>query len=524
MPTKCRPGANPLAHPVEEFGLRQKVNMEIPSECSWDDVAFKKQFLVSPANFAHPAIEGWLLTNVTRAHVLWSHPALSISSAQRDGLALHGLGVFLDPRNPFRDEHAILRDLLRGANTFAQLESLIAELAGRWVLIAVKNDQARIYHDAAGLKPIFFTHRNSSDLYVASQPSLLCAVGVVGRNEDVAREFELHDNSGSWPIGKVPYHSTTQVLPNHYLDLVNVSVQRYWPAKEFEKKTLGEAAEEMLPMLRGIISAAHSRNKLAMNLTGGYDSRLVLAAAQPLWGEIQFSTTIRADSPHHDISIPRKLKAQFSLNHRFITPAKIDLGSTITNEELVRRLMPNVGGMFYDPAIQGTKAAWLAVGKKLALPGLVSEVMRCFYYSGGVHPESLTGEDLAKRAGFKGNPIAEDGFNEWLASVPADLPIHALDLLYWEHRLGVWASCSLTFREALMEQIPPMNCRKFLEIGLATDVDDRKAPYALMRELIKQAEPKLLSIDFNQDWVDRWGWEIRRLPLPWKLKRRLRWV
>lgn len=257
--------------------------MNIPSAFSWEDVAFKKQFLVSPATFSHPVIEGWLLTNVTRNHVLRSHPALSISSAQRDDLVLHGLGIFLDPRHPFRDEHAILHDLSQRGNTFDQLESLIAELAGRWVLIAIKGDQARIYHDAAGLKPIFFTHRNSADLYVASQPSLLCAVGVVGRNETVAHEFELHKNSGSWPIGKVPYHSTTQVLPNHYLDLVKISVRRYWPAKEIEKKTLGEAAEEMLPILRGIISAAHSRNKLTMNLMGGYDSRLVLAAAQPLW-------------------------------------------------------------------------------------------------------------------------------------------------------------------------------------------------------------------------------------------------
>jgi hypothetical protein len=277
-------------------------------------------------------------------------------------------------------------------------------------------------------------------------------------------------------------------------------------------------------MLKGLISAAHCRADCVMNLTGGYDSRLLLAVSEAYWDKTEFFTVKRNDSPHHDLSIPRNLRRRFKLSHRFLDPLSDPKLGHAANKQLDQALQHNVGGMFYDGSIQAVASNCATIGNKLHLPGLVSEVMRCFYYKDGIHPSSLSASELARIAGFAGNQIAEQGFADWYSSLPEALSINALDLLYWEHRLGVWASCGLTYREAMIDQVPPMNCRALLEIGLSTHTRDRQEPYKIIRDLIKMAQPELLSPDFNRDWFDQWAKARRSLPIPWRLKRLLRWV
>lgn len=485
---------------------------------------FAKQFLVAPPGFTHELIARWRCTPLEPSLKLHSHPNLHLASAHSENGTLHGLGTFLDPNHPESSETEILAALIASSPSFGALESSLAHLGGRWVLIAGIGSQSRIYHDATGLKPIFLYLASPSAFYAASQPSLLHALGLTERDEDLVRAFEVQKNSGSWPINVVPYPNTKQVAPNHYLSLNDGSINRYWPTNDLPNRSSEEAAELMLPILGGLISAANARSKCVMNLTGGYDSRLLLAAAKSFRNNTEFFTVKRADSPHHDISVPKKLRSRFRLNHKFINPEQ-DFGPDVPdNQELVQALQQNVGGMYYDGSISASASMLASVGNKLHLPGLVSEVMRCFYYSDGVPPKRLDGKKIAHLAGFSGNEFAEQGFTEWCSYLPSSLPIESLDLLYWEHRLGVWASCGLSYREAVIDQIPPMNCRAFLEIGLSTGLNNRKTPYALIRELIRAAEPELVSLPFNRDWVDDWRDTLRKLPIPWRVKQRLKLV
>lgn len=155
------------------------------------------------------------------------------------------------------------------------------------------------------------------------------------------------------------------------------------------------------------------------------------------------------------------------------------------------------------------------------LPGLVSEINRCYYYPDGISPKKLTVQELSHRAKFKGNPIAENGIEVWLNDVPQMNNLNLLDLFYWENRLGVWASCGLTFKESLIDQIPPMNCREFLSLGLSTKIKYRKSPYALIREIIKFTDSSLLKLKFNYDFKSEF---LRKSPIPWRIKKHFDWV
>lgn len=124
--------------------------------------------------------------------------------------------------------------------------------------------------------------------------------------------------------------------------------------------------------------------------------------------------------------------------------AQPDSEIAVANQELNQRLQQNVGGMRYVPSLQSALVVKNKVGDKLHLLGLISEVNRCGYYHNGQHPSVITPKLLVKLAGFENNPIAENGCAQWLDNLPDALPFNILDLFYWEHRLGVWASYGMT--------------------------------------------------------------------------------
>jgi hypothetical protein len=142
------------------------------------------------------------------------------------------------------------------------------------------------------------------------------------------------------------------------------------------------------------------------------------------------------------------------------------------------------------------------VRDRFHLTGITSELSRCFYYKNGQHPVKITGDELIRRSGFNGNPVAKQGIEKWLDKAPSNSNMNLLDLFYWEHRLGVWGSCGFTLREAVIDQIAPMNCREFIQLGLAVDVKNRIKPYMLIRDIINRTDPELLNYPFNHSWRD----------------------
>lgn len=486
------------------------------------NVNFSKQFLVAPKTYTNGILDDWIVKTISESYILYAHKELSVSISNQTPTMIFGLGVFLDPFDKKADDQAIVQKLASESSKFSHLEENLSMLGGRWALIATINGETRIYHDATGQKPVFLFGQSSDKMFLCSHPSLLTELNLTERDLDLVNNFEKYKNSGSWPIEVVPYSGVKQLLPNHYCSLYTRKIVRYWPNKHLTRIPCSEAAAKMTTILVGLIESATHRRECVLNLTGGYDSRLILACSESQWAKIKFSTSIRQDSPHHDVSIPKKIMKKFDLDHTFLKVSSGIMASSNTINELLQN---NVGGMFYDPSLQTTALTANFVGQKLSLPGLMSEVNRCYYYPSGEHPENVSPEYAAHVTGFEGNPIALKGFSIWLDNLPDQLHVNILDLLYWEHRCGVWSACGLTLREALIDQVPPMNCRHFLELGLSTSVEYRKAPYELIKTMTSITKPELLAIDYNHDWVDDWhSFRLKRIPIPWRLKSMLGWT
>ena len=488
-----------------------------------DDIYFGKQFLLTSEPLTTP-FDRWNVFGFA-GRWLYAHPRLSFASARNGVTEILALGTLLDPDKPDESDNAVVDNITHEARNFGDLEDAIFRLGGRWVLMVTIGESSRIYHDATGLKPVHFLQDGSGVLQVGSTPAILEEAGYTARDDALCIDFERYKNSGSWPVHVLPYPGVRQLLPNHFLDLEDARIERFWPKSSLPNREVTDVADAMMAILRGTLRAAMHRQPCILSLTGGYDSRLVLAAALDQREALSFFTVIRDDSPSHDVSVPKRIAKFYGLPHHFFdaTPNSATLSTEV--KILDRKLSRNVGGLFYDPIRHALGPFTEATGNKLHVPGNISEVHRCFYFPNASHPNELGAEDLARRAGFAGNPYSKQGFQKWLDEFPRQTNVLPLDLLYWEHRTGVWGSTGWTYREAASDRLPSMNSRAFLELGLCTSASERQRPHRLTRALISRGDPELLRFPFNTDWRESLvEWWSRYTPLPWRVKRRLGWV
>ena len=459
-----------------------------------DQLRFGKQFFITRSTISQSEFRVWKSVGLDNQYCLYYHPELNIASVTTQSVKIIGLGHFLDPTRTQASDSEILSDLGQAAVGFAELENALARLGGRWALIATLGRATRIYHDAGGLKPVFYCGKAEQGMSVASQPALLAAIGITEPDYELRQQYEACAPQVSWPIYAIPYQGVTQLLPNHTLDVQTGKSIRYWPKEPIQSHPVDVLANSMANMLSSIIKAATYRRRCVMSLTGGYDTRLLLACAYNCLDEIDFFTIKSPYTPYYDLEIPRKIAKKKNLQYVIIEEE--------TDDAYVDILGGNVGDMYHDPSISKAKSFAVYVGDRFHLTGMTSELNRCYYYKNGMHPAALTADVLSRRARFDDNPIARRGIAKWLDEAPSHFNINLLDLFYWEHRLGVWGSCGLTFREAIIDQIPPMNCREFIQLGLSSEVGDRRKPYELIRSIIRQTDPQLLNYLFNYSWRD----------------------
>jgi len=452
---------------------------------------FAKQFFISSAP-SDSFIE-WSSHSINTELTLYCHPRLVVHKSTKGKTRILCLGHIINPYTPKDSNEDIVNKLTNNFEGFLHFENAIKVLGGRWILIVLSTHGMRIYHDAAGLKSIFFTTHNG--INIASQPELLKQIGATKKDENLIADFQKHKNSSSWPIGIVPYNNVKQLIPNHYLDLSKMEPTRYWPKLKKTSQSLESIAKELSKILSGSIDALTLRNNCSMSLTGGYDSRMLFSCVKTKAKKISYFTTLSDFTPDYDKNIPLNISDNFNLNHEFTK--KTALSSE--QKSIINILSINASNMFYDRSMGNVYAFANAIGDKTHLPGSVSEIARCYYYPYGKKILKHTGKRLAKYTGFKNNPHAEYGFQLWLDSLPSNLPIDVLDLLYWEHRLGVWGANGLTYKEGLFDQIPPMNNRLFMELSLTADYIDRLPPHKLTKKIIEINVPKLLDLPFNND-------------------------
>lgn len=466
-----------------------------------------RQFIAGASEIVLGAIQPRL--RMTNGLHLSAHPGLDATLVQRGRIELLSLGQLLDPREPHHDDRQVLEALIESAASFDELEARLARLGGRWLLFATIDGQSRLYPDATGTRSAFFGLSSRGDLWMASQPGLLEEPLATTCDRNLRIALRAAVNAGCWPCDRTPYPGVRQLLPNHYLDLSSGRVVRFWPIRVPVVRSVDDAAASIATLLHGTIAATIQRGPTALPLTGGYDSRTLLAAAKSLRSSLTCFSTAHLSVPDFDIRIPRRLGKRLGVPVAVLTVAGVPDG-------FASAVRANVAEMWWD---EGEHAihTYGSLQNRFVLSGLTSEVARCWYYNDGVHPATLDPEDIARRARFGSHPLAVDAFRDWLAGVPRDCGITVLDLLFWEHRAGNWASMLFTAMDTCVEPVLPFNSRELLEISLGVGVEHRRRPYGLHRRICAITTPEVLEFPFNHSWTQT-ARQLLSSALPWRLR------
>jgi len=412
------------------------------------------------------------------------------------------IGHILNPRAPDATNADILRALLR---RFTSREALIAatdRLGGRWLLIAANGDASFLFHDAMGLRQAFYTDpAELRDLWIMSQPGLAgealsLTPDAQALNYMNTQTFRRTSES-RFPAAASSFKGLKHLLPNHWLDLATGKNHRYWPSSPIEVVGLEAATDRLIALLSGQVRAAAARFDLAVSLTAGIDSRLVLASVKELADRVCIMTVQQGRMPdgHADIEIPARLLKRLGRAHEVVHAT-----STMT-PGFSLRFKRNVY-LAHNLYGHDAEAILKRFGRtKAVITGSGAEVGRLPFRATLPHADRVrfTPELLAWLEYGSTHPFLVAHFAEWLADAGQQNYVKLLDLFEWEQDYGNWlAMTQLEFDVAWRDNFTPYNCRELLVMLLGVSERYRRPPrYRLFRRAIRKAWPELLSEPIN---------------------------
>jgi hypothetical protein len=268
----------------------------------------------------------------------------------------------------------------------------------------------------------------------------------------------------------------------------------------------------MADIIHGLIAAVAQRGPVALPLTGGYESRVSFSCARELRATIPLYVVDAPNTLYYDRVLSKRVAKAFGLRVSSLHGVPFD-------ERFWRTVLKNTAEMWWDQGINHLSILGKHVPNHYLLIGAMGTVARAWYYQDGKLPVSIDARLLANVVGFADNLLAIETLGNWHATVPKDTGVSALDLLFWEHRQGNWASMSCTAIDSVgCDTSAPFNSRELMEIALGVGAEYRKPPHALLRRIcVIMGGEQAVSVPINHYWLEK---VIKRVqgPIPYRLK------
>lgn len=455
---------------------------------------YRNQFVLGPTFLDEMA--SWKKTKIRDSMCLTTHPDLNVCQVCRGNTTITLLGYVLDPDHPEASNNDVLYGVIDEIAEFDRILDRSWKWGGRWIVIVDDGRHIRLFHDAVGLRQVFYTDvGHTSELWCASQPGMIAERLALGMDQSALNfinSLKQRDREYWWPGESGPYKEVRHLPPNHFLSLDTGAIHRYWPDRPFKKLPLEEAIGKTAETLQGLLESASNRYDLAVSLTAGWDSRLVLAASKRIHHKVSYVTVRQAGMPpnHADLSVPSLLVSQLGLKHDVVEAPSAMNGKFMTVFQKNWPFPHEKWGPDAQAIMQYNSQG------KVVVTGSAAEVVRFFYGqmpNGQITPQSLSSLTMG------GDLFATRAFEKWLMGTKDIFNYNLLDLFYWEQRCGNWlAMCQLEFDIAWKDIFTPFNCRELLVNMLGVEEAYRKPPaYQLYKQVMLQLWPEVLSAPIN---------------------------
>lgn len=405
-------------------------------------------------------------------------------------------------------------------NDFADLEAqVLPRFGGTYLLLTSGALAGRVYMDHGGSFPVVYS---SPDRRAASSAALLLSEAEYTERfrRDLHAVLVEREGFGGWIAGTLTAHrDVRRVLPNHYLDLSSWTTHRYWPrAGDFgtwrDFDTSVDAAARAIERF----SAAASRTfRVAVTLTAGSDSRLLLAGCRSGLSDYEFFT-LDAPGAERDVGVSRALASRFGFTHRAIALKQATETETAVWDRMVG-----------DCVIEAPRLTHVTLRElthhDAMFTGICGEVGRCRLYRqdyGHINEMRIDARFLMDRLTLPRVPELQADIAAWLAELSGQPNSVILDLAYHELKAGSWAMSQRPITNSIKLNFIPFAQRAVLEAFIGVE-PARKGNHELFRATISNLWPELSTVPINKygdlrDLVVLW----KKLITPNRLRRYLR--
>lgn len=460
---------------------------------------YRRQYLISPRPIICPFIHQSY--NISDKYKLYSHVDLKVTELSEGTIKIVLLGDLFDYNYPEKDNLEILKDLI--PYKFSEFIEKLSQYSGKYVLIYNTGNNNYLINDPASSRKVFYCQRNNEGYY-ASQPHLLAKVLNLSESKDPSKisfyhsdEFLLLDNAN---IGDTTiYDEIYQLIPNHYISLVDCSITRYWPNKKIVDRSLSEVVERGAEIIKGSVESIGKRYRMMLPITSGKDSRLLFAATRNIKNDVYYYINKhgKASENSHDVRVPKSLLKRLGLDfHVLDTDIEVDKDFEKiyfeNNPYASKHFLPLIFNYYkYFP-------------DKVNLPGIF---ITCGEEMVPLQNKPHDGLNYARLIQVSKYNYAIEYYSRWLEEAKGqceDFNINIINLFYWEERIANWGTQTQLDKDIAQEDIVPYNSRELIELMLSIDDKYKQIPdYLVFREMTRVLWPEALKAPVNPHFKNR---------------------
>jgi hypothetical protein len=385
----------------------------------------------------------------------------------------------------FRPASIVLQDPV---NTIDPHEDFYNRTTGKWILILIGAENKCIYLDPHGSLPAVFS---TIEKTVAATPTL------IGSDKDwddeLMNELNYPEKTHWLPSGVTYKKHVTRLQANHSLNLNTWEKGRHWPTPETEFSIdydTASAVKRVTANIKKTISAVSKDFPLCLTLTGGMDSRMVLACARD---HIQHTKviTFAGETENLDVYLAKRIAKHVALNHEFLnienaTKKELDQWQFITGKSIA-------GGVW-----KIHKTLFQLDPQRVFMSGQSGEVHRGNYWRPGDRADKkITATNLLKRIKFPPHPVLLKETDQWLKELEGFSTFIMLDLVHIEQRMSCWGAISHFGNLTSAFEISPLGSRVIFQNMMRLPHKYRKKQQ-LPYDICKSLWPELLKFPFNE--------------------------
>jgi len=439
-----------------------------------NNLVYRRQFILSSKELV-PLSHWQHLKLDDDRYRLYAHPDLELAEIKDAGKRIILLGYIFDAQNSRYSNYDILKELI-SVQSFRELIKATYRYAGRFVLIFEDGSSAKLMHDCAGLRQIYYT-AGTKVVWCGSQPSILARFLSLEKSSnkalnDFCNSKEFKSRHKAWAGDGTIYDNVKHLMPNHYLDLGSGENHRYWPDETMREMSIDAAVGLSTEYLKGFIKCASERHELMLAVTAGWDTRALLAASREKKDEIYYFINKHEylDHTSADIKVPRRLFNKLGLEFHIIEYSGIvddEFKNIFKNNVTLSRetLLPAIYDVYYK-----------RFPGKMNVNGDVSPIARNHFEG----KNNVSGHILAELVGYENFEYAIQEYEKWLEEsydIANECRLNILDLFYWEERMGNWGALGPSETDMAIEEFSPFNCRDLLTVLLSVNTRYRDKHY-----------------------------------------------